>query len=46
MIMVAGKDGAVEGSLWGNIDMTFVGQDMVIELPVGEAGPEDCRDIL
>ena len=34
VVMAAGKDGAAEGILWGDIDMTFVGQDMVIELPV------------
>ena len=34
MIMTVGKDGTAEGVLQGNIDMTFVGQDVIIKLPV------------
>ena len=34
MVMTVGKDGATEGILQGYIDMTFVGQDMVIILPI------------
>ena len=37
VIMAVGEDGVAEGVLWGNVDMPFVGQDVVIELPVGEA---------
>ena len=34
MVMAMGEDGAMEGILRGNVDMTFIGQDMIIELPV------------
>ena len=34
MVMAVGKDRALEGIFWGNIDMTFVGQDMIVKLPV------------
>ena len=34
MIVAAGEDGTTEGVLWGDIDATFVGQHVVIELPV------------
>ena len=46
MVMAAGKDGAMEGILWGNVDMTLIGQDMVIELPVREVRPEGSGDVL
>ena len=34
MVMTPGKDGAAERVVWGDVDMTFVGQDMVVVLPV------------
>ena len=34
MVMVTGKDRATEGVFGGNIDMTFISEDMVIVLPV------------
>ena len=36
MVVAVGEDGATEGVLQGNVDMTFVGEDVVIELPVRE----------
>ena len=46
VIMAMGEDGASEGVLRGDVDTTFVGQDVVIELPVQEAGPEGSGDVL
>ena len=37
MVMTAGKDGTAEGTFWGNIDMTFVHEDVVIKLPIRES---------
>ena len=37
MVITSGKDEVAKGAIWGNIDMTFVGQNVVIKLPVGEA---------
>ena len=34
MVMTMGEDGTTEGGLWGNIDTTFVGQDIIIKLPI------------
>ena len=34
MIMAAGEDGTAEGVLWGDVDTTLVGQDVVIEFLV------------
>ena len=34
VVMAAGEDGATEGILQGDVDTTFVGQDMVVEFPV------------
>ena len=45
MVMTAGKDGVIEGILWEDIDTTFVCEDMVVKLPVREAGPEGGGDI-
>ena len=45
MVVAACEDGATEGILWGNIDTTFVGQDVVIKLPVQEVRPEGSRDV-
>ena len=45
VVMAMGKDGATEGSLWGDIDVTLVGQDAVSEPPVREARPERGRDV-
>ena len=46
MVVAAGEDGTLEGNLWGNVDTTFIGQDMVIEFPVREARLEDSGDVL
>ena len=46
MVVATGKDRVVEGVFREDIDASFVGQDMVIEFPVGEAGLEGCGDIL
>ena len=46
MVMTAGKDGTSERILWGNIDIAFVCEDMVVILPVRETGVEGSRDIL
>ena len=46
VVMAAGKDGAMEGVLWGNVDMAFVGQDVVVIFPVREAGLEGGGDVL
>ena len=46
VVMAAGEDGAAEGILWGNIDMSFICQDMVIEFPIREAGSESSGDVL
>ena len=45
MVVATGKDGVMERILQGDIDMTLVGQDMVIKFPVREAGPEGGGDI-
>ena len=45
MVMASCEDGVAEGILWGNIDTTLVGQDMVVEFPVGETRPEGSRDV-
>ena len=34
VVMTAGKDGVAERTLWRYVNMTFVGQDVVIEFPV------------
>ena len=34
VVMATGEDGVTERTLQGDIDATFVGQDVVIELPV------------
>ena len=46
MVMTTGKDGVVEGGVGGYIDMSFVGEDMVVKLPVREAGLECGGDVL
>ena len=46
MVVAASEDGTIEGALRGDIDMTLIGQDVIIEPPIREAGPEDSRDIL
>ena len=46
MVMATSEDGAMEGILWGNVDTTIVGQDVVIELPVRETRPEGSGDVL
>ena len=46
VVMAAGKDGAAEGVLQGNVDTAFVSQDMVIIFPVREIGLEGSGDVL
>ena len=46
VVVATSKDGAAEGVLQGDVDATFVGQDSVIELPVGKARPEGSGDVL
>ena len=46
MIVAAGKDGTMEGVLRGDIDVTFVGQDVVIKLPIREVGAEGGGEVL
>ena len=46
MVVAVGEDGAMEGVLWGDIDTTFVSQDMVIVFPIGEMGSEGSGDVL
>ena len=45
MVVAAGEDRATEGVLRGNVDVTFIGQDMVIKLPVRETRPEGSRNV-
>ena len=45
VVMAADKDGTAERVLWGDIDTTFVGQNVVTELPVREVRPESSRDV-
>ena len=46
VVMTLDKDGAVKGAIWGNVDMIFVDQDMVVILLVREVGLEGSRDVL
>ena len=46
VVMAVGEDGVIERILQRNIDMTFVGQNMVIKLPVRETGLEGSGDVL
>ena len=46
MVMAAGKDGATEGVLQEYIDMTLVGQNVVIILLVRETRSEGGGDVL
>ena len=34
MVVAAGEDGATEGVVQGNVDATFVDQDMLVKFPV------------
>ena len=45
MIMAMSKDRMAEGILEGDIDTSFIGEDVVIILPVGEMRLESSRDI-
>ena len=45
VIVAAGEDRAMEGVIRGNVDMSLVGQDMIIELPVREVGLEGSKDV-
>ena len=45
MVMTAGKDGAVEGILWGDVDATFVSEDAIVEFPVREVRPESSGNV-
>ena len=46
VVMAAGKDRAAEGVLWGNVDTTLIGQDMIIKLPIRKVRPEGSGDVL
>ena len=46
VVMAVGEDGMSERGVWGNVDTTSVGQNMIIEFPVREMRLEDGRDIL
>ena len=46
MVVAVGEDGMTEGVLWGNVDMTFVGQDVIVELPIRETRLEGSEDVL
>ena len=46
MIIAADEDGMTEGVLQGDVDAIFVGQDVVIELPVRETREEGSGDVL
>ena len=46
MVVAVGEDGATEGILRGNVNTALVGQDMIIELPVGEVRPEGSGNVL
>ena len=45
VVMAAGEDGTLERVLQENIDMTFVGEDVVVEFPVRETRPEGRGDV-
>ena len=45
VVMTVGEDGVTEGTLWGNVDMAFISEDMIIELPVRKAGLEGSGDV-
>ena len=45
MVMTPGEDRTTEGVFWGDVDTTFVCEDMVIILPVRETRPESGRDV-
>ena len=46
MVVATGKDRAAERVFWENVDMAFVGQDVVIILLVRQARPGGSRDTL
>ena len=46
VVMTLGEDRATEGILWGNVDMPFICEDMVVILPVQEVGLEGSGDVL
>ena len=45
VVVTLGKDRVTERVIRRDVDMTFVGQNMVIILPVRETRPEGGRDI-
>ena len=45
MVMVADNNGIVEVSIHRDIDMTLVGQDSYIIVPIREVGAEVSRDL-
>ena len=45
MVMVAGDNGMAEVSICRDIDMTLVGQDSCIIVPIREMGAEVSRDL-
>ena len=46
VIMTVGEDGIAEGVIQGDINMSFIGENMVIIFPVREMRPEYSKDIL
>ena len=46
MVMAAGKDRVMERVIQGDVDTTFVGQDVVVIPPVREVRLEGSRDVL
>ena len=46
MVMATGEDRAAEGVLRGNVDVTLVGQDVVIEFLVRETRLEGSENVL
>ena len=46
MVVALGEDGSMEEILWGDVDTTFVCEDMIVILPVQEMRPGGSRDVL
>ena len=44
MVMAAGKNSLAEEKIKGNIDMTFIGENALSMLLVGEAEPKSQRN--
>ena len=46
MVVAAGEDRAMEGILWGNIDVALVCKDVIVKSPVRKVRPEGDGDVL